>query len=63
MAQKDKVKELVGGSLNIYHTKVSEKLDTLEKKNKEQNHKISILTNELDDDYLTKTEVKYINAF
>ena len=55
MAQKDKVKELVGGSLNIYHTKVSEKLDTLEKKNKEQNHKINILTNELDNDYLTKS--------
>ena len=56
MAQKDKIKELVGGSLNIYNTKVSEKLDTLEKKNKEQNHKINILTNELDNDYLTKTE-------
>lgn len=56
MAQKDKVKELVGRGLNSYHTKTLQQIDRIEKKNKEQNHKISILTNELDNDYLTKTE-------
>ena len=56
MAQKDKVKELVGRSLNSYHTKSLQQIDRIEKKNKEQNHKISILSNELDNDYLTKTE-------
>lgn len=56
MAQKDKVKELVGRSLDSYHTKALQQMDRIEKKNKEQNHKISILTNELDNDYLTKTE-------
>ena len=56
MTQKDKVKELVGRGLNSYHTKALQQIDRIEKKNKEQNHKISILTNELDNDYLTKTE-------
>ena len=56
MTQKDKVKELVGRGLNSYHTKSLQQIDRIEKKNKEQNHKISILTNELDNDYLTKTE-------
>lgn len=56
MAQKDKVKELVGRGLNSYHTKALQQMDRIEKKNKEQNHKISILSNELDNDYLTKTE-------
>lgn len=56
MAQKDKVKELVGRGLNSYHTKSLQQMNRIEKKNKEQNHKISILTNELDNDYLTKTE-------
>lgn len=56
MSQKDKVKELVGRSLNSYHTKALQQIDRIEKKNKEQNHKISILSNELDNDYLTKTE-------
>ena len=56
MAQKDKVKELVGRGLDSYHTKSLQQIDRIEKKNKEQNHKISILTNELDNDYLTKTE-------
>ena len=56
MAQKDKVKELVGGGLNAYHTKSLQQIDRIEKKNKEQNHKISMLTNELDNDYLTKIE-------
>lgn len=56
MAQKDKVKELVGRGLHSYHTKALQQMDRIEKKNKEQNHKISILTNELDNDYLTKTE-------
>ena len=56
MAQKDKVKELVGRSLNSYHTKSLQQMDRIEKKNKQQNHKISILSNELDNDYLTKTE-------
>lgn len=56
MAQKDKVKELVGKGLNSYHTKALQQIDRIEKKNKEQNHKISILSNELDNDYLTKTE-------
>lgn len=56
MAQKDKVKELVGKGLHSYHTKALQQIDRIEKKNKEQNHKISILTNELDNDYLTKTE-------
>ena len=56
MAQKDKIKELVGRSLNSYHTKSLQQIDRIEKKNKEQNHKISILSNELDNDYLTKTE-------
>lgn len=56
MAQKDKVKELVGRSLDSYHTKTLQQIDRIEKKNREQNHKISILTNELDNDYLTKTE-------
>lgn len=56
MAQKDKVKELVGRGLNSYHTKALQQIDRIEKKNKEQNHKISNLSNELDNDYLTKTE-------
>ena len=56
MAQKDKVKELVGRGLDSYHTKALQQIDRINKKNKEQNHKISILTNELDNDYLTKTE-------
>ena len=56
MAQRDKVKELVGRGLNSYHTKALQQIDRIEKKNKEQNHKISILSNELDNDYLTKTE-------
>ena len=56
MAQKTKVKELVGRGLNSYHTKALQQIDRIEKKNKEQNHKISILSNELDNDYLTKTE-------
>ena len=56
MAQKNKVKELVGRGLNSYHTKALQQIDRIEKKNKEQNHKISILSNELDNDYLTKTE-------
>lgn len=56
MAQKDKVKELVGRGLGSYHTKALQQMDRIEKKNKEQNHKISILSNELDNDYLTKTE-------
>ena len=56
MAQKDKVKELVGRSLDSYHTKTLQQMDRIERKNKEQNHKINILTNELDNDYLTKTE-------
>ena len=56
MAQKDKVKELVGRGLGSYHTKALQQMDRIEKKNKEQSHKISILTNELDNDYLTKTE-------
>lgn len=56
MTQKDKVKELVGRGLHSYHTKALQQMDRIQKKNKEQNHKISILTNELDNDYLTKTE-------
>ena len=56
MAQKDKVKELVGRGLGSYHTKSLQQMDRIEKKNKEQSHKISILSNELDNDYLTKTE-------
>lgn len=56
MAQRDKVKELVGRGLHSYHTKALQQIDRIEKKNKEQNHKISILSNELDNDYLTKTE-------
>ena len=56
MTQKDKVKELVGGGLNAYHTKALQQMNRIEKKNKQQNHKISILSNELDNDYLTKTE-------
>ena len=56
MAQKDKVKELVGRGLDSYHTKSLQQIDRIEKKNKQQNHKISMLTNELDNDYITKTE-------
>lgn len=56
MAQKDKVKELVGRGLGSYHTKALQQMDRIERKNKEQNHKINILTSELDNDYLTKTE-------
>ena len=56
MAQKNKVKELVGRGLHSYHTKALQQIHRIEKKNKEQNHKISILSNELDNDYLTKTE-------
>ena len=55
MSQKDKVKELVGRGLNSYHTKALQQIERIEKKNKEQNHKISILTGELDKDYITKT--------
>ena len=56
MTQKDKVKELIGRSLDSYHVKTLQQIDRIEKKNKEQNHKIGILTNELDNDYLNKTE-------
>lgn len=56
MTQKDNVKQLIGKSLNAYNNKVLQQIDRIEKKNKEQNHKISMLTNELDNDYLTKTE-------
>ena len=56
MTQKDKVKELVGRGLHSYHTKSLQQMDRIEKKNKQQNHKISMLTNELDNDYITKTE-------
>lgn len=55
MSQKDKVKELVGKGLNSYHTKALQQIERIEKKNKEQNHKINILTGELDKDYITKT--------
>lgn len=55
MAQKTKVKELVGRSLNSYHTNALQQIERIEKKNKEQNHKINILTGELDKDYITKT--------
>ena len=54
--RKDKIKELLGRNLNSYHTKAKQLLTDIEKKNKEQNHKISVLTNKLDNDYLTKTE-------
>ena len=50
MAQKDKVKELVGRGLNSYHTKALQQIERIENKNKEQNHKINILTGELDKD-------------
>ena len=56
MTQKDNVKQLIGKSLNAYNNKVLQQIDRIEKKNKQQNHKISMLTNELDNDYLTKTE-------
>ena len=56
MAQRDKIKELVGRGLDSYHTKALQQMNRIEKKNKEQNYKISILSNELDNDYLTKTE-------
>ena len=56
MTQKDNVKQLIGKSLNAYNNKVLQQIDKIEKKNKQQNHKISMLTNELDNDYLTKTE-------
>lgn len=54
--RKDKIKELLGRNLDSYHTKAKQLLTDIEKKNKEQNHKISVLTNKLDNDYLTKTE-------
>lgn len=53
---KQKVKELIGTGLNRYNILANQQIDRIEKKNKEQNHKINILTNELDNDYLTKTE-------
>lgn len=56
MTQKDNVKQLIGKSLNAYNNKVLQQIDKIEKKNKQQNHKISMLTNELDNDYLTKSE-------
>ena len=56
MAQKDKVKGLVGRSLNSYHTKALQQINRIKKKYKEHNHKINILTSELDNDYITKTE-------
>ena len=36
MAQKDKIKELVGRGLDSYHTKSLQQIDRIEKKNKEQ---------------------------
>ena len=54
--RKDKIKELLGRNLNSYHVKAKQLLTDIENKNKEQNHKISVLTNKLDNDYLTKTE-------
>lgn len=56
MTQKDNVKQLIGKSLNAYNNKVLQQIDRIEKKNKQQNHKISMLTNEMDNDYLTKSE-------
>lgn len=56
MTQKDNVKQLIGKSLNAYNNKVLQQIDRIEKKNEQQNHKISMLTNELDNDYLTKSE-------
>ena len=34
MAQRDKVKELVGRGLNSYHTKALQQMDRIENKNK-----------------------------
>ena len=56
MTHKSKIKELIGMSLRSYHIKVLQQIDRIEKKNNEQNHKIDILINGLDYDYLNKTE-------
>ena len=48
MTRKDKIKELVGRSLTSYHTKALNQIDRIEQKNKEQSHKISVLTSKLD---------------
>ena len=56
MTRIDKIKNLTEDSIIAYDSRVNNQIDRIEKKNREQNHKISILTNELDNDYLSKTE-------
>ena len=53
---KEEQKWLLGESLNQYDRSLKEELGKVEKRNKEQNHKISALINAFDDDYIKKEE-------
>lgn len=53
---KEEQKWLLGESLNQYDRSLKEELNKVEKRNREQNHKISALINAFDDDYIKKEE-------
>ena len=53
---KEEQKWLLGESLNQYDRSLKEELGKVEKRNREQNHKISALINAFDDDYIKKEE-------
>ena len=53
---KEEQKWLLGESLNQYDRSLKEELGKVEKRNREQNHKISALINTFDDDYIKKEE-------
>ena len=53
---KEEQKWLLGESLNQYDRSLKEELSKVEKRNREQNHKISALINAFDDDYIKKEE-------
>lgn len=56
---KEEQKWLLGESLNQYDRSLKEELNKVEKRNREQNHKISALINAFDDDYIKKRRRKY----
>lgn len=51
---KDEQKKFLGETLNQYDKALNEGINQLDKKNREQNHKISSLTNSFDNEYLEK---------
>ena len=51
---KGEQKKFLGETLNQYDKALDEAINQLDKKNREQNHKISSLTNSFDNEYLEK---------